>query len=132
MLAVEILLPEPKASFPETFIYMLNRNDPQPEGDTIAIFSLAAGEGQPELVNEVHTGMRLDWPTLPQPLASLAVSGISRLVRHGSSARTHLGILNDTAFWCSCECIDCERRTGNKCVGCRECFYVSPSFPASD
>ncbi|KAG2158574.1 Lactonase, 7-bladed beta-propeller-domain-containing protein [Suillus bovinus] len=57
MTAAEILLPEPNASFPETFIYTSNRNDPHPEGDTIAIFSLAAGEGQPELVNEVRTGL---------------------------------------------------------------------------
>ncbi|KAG2354026.1 putative isomerase YbhE [Suillus spraguei] len=57
MLAAEILLPEPNASFPETFIYTSNRNDPHSEGDTIAIFSLAAGEGQPELVNEVRTGL---------------------------------------------------------------------------
>ncbi|KAG2121770.1 Lactonase, 7-bladed beta-propeller-domain-containing protein [Suillus clintonianus] len=57
MIAAEILLPEPNASFPGTFIYTSNRNDPNPEGDTIAIFSLAAGEGQPELVNEVRTGL---------------------------------------------------------------------------
>ncbi|KAG1901037.1 Lactonase, 7-bladed beta-propeller-domain-containing protein, partial [Suillus fuscotomentosus] len=57
MFAVEILLPEPNASFPETFIYTLNRNDPHSEGYSIAIFSLAAGEGQPELVNEVRTGL---------------------------------------------------------------------------
>ncbi|KAG1731819.1 Lactonase, 7-bladed beta-propeller-domain-containing protein [Suillus paluster] len=57
MYAAEILLPEPNTSFPATFIYASNRNDPNPEGDTIAIFSLAAGEGQPELVNEVRTGL---------------------------------------------------------------------------
>ncbi|KAG1734509.1 Lactonase, 7-bladed beta-propeller-domain-containing protein [Suillus lakei] len=57
MTAAEILLPEPNPSFPETFIYTSNRTDPHPEGDTIAIFSLAAGEGQPELVNEVRTGL---------------------------------------------------------------------------
>jgi 6-phosphogluconolactonase (cycloisomerase 2 family) len=45
MLAAEVLLPEPNASFPETFIYTSNRNDPHLEGDTIAVFSLAAGEG---------------------------------------------------------------------------------------
>lgn len=58
MFAAEILLPEPNASFPGTFIYTSNRNDPNPGGDTIAIFSLAAGEGQPELVNEVRTGLK--------------------------------------------------------------------------
>ncbi|KAG1751926.1 Lactonase, 7-bladed beta-propeller-domain-containing protein [Suillus occidentalis] len=57
MTAAEILLPEPNTSFPETFIYTSNRDDPHSEGDTIAIFSLAAGEGQPELVNEVRTGL---------------------------------------------------------------------------
>ncbi|KAG2109314.1 Lactonase, 7-bladed beta-propeller-domain-containing protein [Suillus discolor] len=57
MLAVEILLPEPNESFPETFIYTSNRNDLHSEGDTIAIFFLAAREGQPELVNEVCTGL---------------------------------------------------------------------------
>ncbi|KAG2119527.1 uncharacterized protein F5147DRAFT_756903 [Suillus discolor] len=46
MLAAEILLPEPNASFPETFIYTSNRNDPHSEGDTIAIFSLTAGEAR--------------------------------------------------------------------------------------
>jgi 6-phosphogluconolactonase (cycloisomerase 2 family) len=57
MTAAEILLPEPNTSFPETFIYTSNRDDPHSEGDTIAIFSLAAGEGQAELVNEVRTGL---------------------------------------------------------------------------
>ncbi|KAG1888880.1 Lactonase, 7-bladed beta-propeller-domain-containing protein, partial [Suillus fuscotomentosus] len=57
MLAAEILLPKPNTSFPETFIYTPNRNDPHSEGYTIAIFSLATGEGQPELVNEVCTGL---------------------------------------------------------------------------
>jgi len=57
MFAAEILLPEPNESFPGTFIYTSNRNDPNPGGDTIAIFSLAAGEDKPELVNEVRTGL---------------------------------------------------------------------------
>ncbi|KAG1888886.1 Lactonase, 7-bladed beta-propeller-domain-containing protein [Suillus fuscotomentosus] len=57
MFAAEILLPKPNTSFPETFIYTPNRNDPHSEGYTIAIFSLAAREGQPELVNEVRTGL---------------------------------------------------------------------------
>jgi 6-phosphogluconolactonase (cycloisomerase 2 family) len=57
MFAAEILLPEPNESFPGTFIYTSNRNDPDPGGDTIAIFSLAAGEDQPKLVNEVRTGL---------------------------------------------------------------------------
>jgi 6-phosphogluconolactonase (cycloisomerase 2 family) len=57
MSAAEILLPEPNESFPETFIYTSNRNDPNPGGDTIAIFSLAAGDDKPELVNEVRTGL---------------------------------------------------------------------------
>jgi len=57
MSAAEILLPEPNESFPEAFIYTSNRNDPNPGGDTIAIFSLAAGDDKPALVNEVRTGL---------------------------------------------------------------------------
>ena len=58
MQAAEILLPKPNATFPDPFIYVSNRNDPSPGGDTIAIFSLAAGETEPELVTEVRTGLK--------------------------------------------------------------------------
>ncbi|KAI0629551.1 putative isomerase YbhE [Trametes polyzona] len=39
MLAAEILIPPPNASFPQPYIYVSNRNDPSPDGDTIAIFA---------------------------------------------------------------------------------------------
>ncbi|KAF9222346.1 3-carboxy-cis,cis-mucoante lactonizing enzyme [Gyrodon lividus] len=58
MFAAEILIPAPNSSFPIPYIYASNRNDPSPEGDTIAIFSLANGEEKPELVAEVRTGLR--------------------------------------------------------------------------
>ena len=58
MNAAEILIPKPNRSFPTAYIYTSNREDPHPEGDTIAIFSLEKGEGHPELVTEVRTGLR--------------------------------------------------------------------------
>ncbi|KAF8837788.1 3-carboxy-cis,cis-mucoante lactonizing enzyme [Paxillus ammoniavirescens] len=58
MFAAEILIPTPNTSFPTPYIYISNRNDPSPEGDTIAIFSPANGEEMPELVTEVRTGLR--------------------------------------------------------------------------
>jgi 6-phosphogluconolactonase (cycloisomerase 2 family) len=58
MKAAEILIPEPNRSFPTAYIYVSNRDDPHPEGDTIAIFSLEKGEEHPELVTEVRTGLR--------------------------------------------------------------------------
>ncbi|KAI6043462.1 Lactonase, 7-bladed beta-propeller-domain-containing protein [Pisolithus marmoratus] len=57
MTTAEILLPEPNATFSVPYIYVSNRDDPNPEGDTIAIFSLANGETEPELVTEVRTGL---------------------------------------------------------------------------
>lgn len=58
MTTAEILLPETNATFPDPYIYVSNRDDPSPEGDTIAIFSLANGETEPELVTEVRTGLK--------------------------------------------------------------------------
>ncbi|KAH7883459.1 Lactonase, 7-bladed beta-propeller-domain-containing protein [Phlebopus sp. FC_14] len=58
MLAAEILIPTPNLPFPDPYIYTSNRNDPSPEGDSIAIFSLVAGEDKPELVGEVRTGLK--------------------------------------------------------------------------
>ena len=58
MKAAEILIPEPNRSFPTAYIYTSNRDDPHPEGDTIAIFSLEKGVEHPELVTEVRTGLR--------------------------------------------------------------------------
>ncbi|KAF8554806.1 putative isomerase YbhE [Imleria badia] len=58
MYAAEILIPKPNRSFPTAYIYISNREDPHPEGDTIAIFSVEKGEERPELVSEVRTGLR--------------------------------------------------------------------------
>ncbi|EKM53704.1 uncharacterized protein PHACADRAFT_125622 [Phanerochaete carnosa HHB-10118-sp] len=41
MLAAEILIPPPNATYPTPYLYVSNRNDPSPEGDVIAIFSVA-------------------------------------------------------------------------------------------
>lgn len=57
MLAAEILVPKTNASFPDPYLYVSNRNDPGPDGDTIAIFSLENKE-KPVLVKEVSTGLR--------------------------------------------------------------------------
>jgi hypothetical protein len=40
-----------------SFLYATNRNDPSPEGDTLAIFSLEVPTA-PALIQEVHTGLR--------------------------------------------------------------------------
>ncbi|KAF8422790.1 putative isomerase YbhE [Boletus edulis BED1] len=58
MKAAEILIPKPNRSFPMGYIYISNREDQHPDGDTIAIFSLEKGEEHPELVGEVRTGLR--------------------------------------------------------------------------
>ncbi|KAF7309727.1 3-carboxy-cis,cis-mucoante lactonizing enzyme [Mycena indigotica] len=56
MLAAELLIPKPNASFPTAYAYVSNRNDPSEEGDTIAIFGI---EGETlELVAEVRTGLK--------------------------------------------------------------------------
>lgn len=57
MLAAEILIPPVSAAFPTPYMYVSNRNDPSPEGDTIAVFSLAEPT-KPELVAEVRSGLR--------------------------------------------------------------------------
>ncbi|KAK2467398.1 hypothetical protein APHAL10511_000633 [Amanita phalloides] len=56
MTAAEILLPKPNPTFPTPYLYVSNRSDPSPEGDTIAIYSVA-NPSQLELVNEVRTGL---------------------------------------------------------------------------
>jgi len=56
MLAAEILLPTPNASFPTPYLYVSNRNDPSPEGDIIAIYSVADPD-KLELVTEVRSGL---------------------------------------------------------------------------
>ncbi|EEB98003.1 hypothetical protein MPER_02571, partial [Moniliophthora perniciosa FA553] len=39
MIAAEVLIPPPNTTYPIPYIYVSNRNDPSPEGDTIAIFT---------------------------------------------------------------------------------------------
>ena len=57
MLAAEILLPVPNQAYPTPYLYVSNRNDPSPEGDVIAIFSVANPE-KLELVAEVRSGLK--------------------------------------------------------------------------
>lgn len=56
MLAAEILVPAPNAAFPAPYIYASNRNDPDPAGDVVAIYSLA-DPAAPQLVAEVRSGL---------------------------------------------------------------------------
>lgn len=55
MLAAEILIPLPNSTFPIPYIYISNRNDPSPDGDTIAIFAIQGD--QLKLVTEVRTAL---------------------------------------------------------------------------
>jgi len=61
MIAAANILAPPTPTFPAPFIYVTNRNDPHPEGDSIAIFSLPSPD-EPStgltLEKEVHTGMK--------------------------------------------------------------------------
>jgi len=55
MLAAEILIPTPNEQFPDSYLYVSNRNDPSPEGDTISIFSIE--DDTLDLISEVPTGL---------------------------------------------------------------------------
>ncbi|KAJ3932612.1 MAG: Lactonase, 7-bladed beta-propeller-domain-containing protein [Lentinula lateritia] len=57
MLAAEILIPKPNATFTTPYVYVSNRNHPSPEGDSVAIFSIEKPDA-PELIAEVRTGLR--------------------------------------------------------------------------
>ena len=57
MLAAEILVPPPNASFPTPYVYVSNRNDPDPAGDTIAIFTTVGTDGKIGYVREVRSGL---------------------------------------------------------------------------
>ncbi|KJA18135.1 hypothetical protein HYPSUDRAFT_70161 [Hypholoma sublateritium FD-334 SS-4] len=57
MLAAEVLIPAPNVAFPTPYLYLSNRNDPSPEGDTIAVFSISAPDSL-DLVAEFRTGLR--------------------------------------------------------------------------
>ncbi|KAJ7504466.1 Lactonase, 7-bladed beta-propeller-domain-containing protein [Mycena galericulata] len=56
MLAAELLIPVPNSTFPTPYAYVSNRNNPSPEGDTIAIFSIAGDTL--ELLVEISTGLK--------------------------------------------------------------------------
>lgn len=55
MLAAEILVANPNGSFPTPYLYVSNRNDPSPAGDTISIFSIT--DDTLKLITEVPTGL---------------------------------------------------------------------------
>lgn len=55
MLAAEILIPTPNERFQTPYLYVSNRNDPSPEGDTISIFAIA--DDTLDLISEVATGL---------------------------------------------------------------------------
>ena len=55
MLAAEILIPTPNEKFSDPYLYVSNRNDPSPEGDTVSIFSIA--DDTLDLISEVPTGL---------------------------------------------------------------------------
>ncbi|ESK89453.1 hypothetical protein Moror_16142 [Moniliophthora roreri MCA 2997] len=54
MLAAEILIPPPNTTYPVPYIYVSNRNDPSPEGDTIAIFTPDVQLGP---ITQIRTGL---------------------------------------------------------------------------
>jgi 6-phosphogluconolactonase (cycloisomerase 2 family) len=56
MLAAEILIPPTNAAYPTPYLYLSNRNDPSPGGDTIAIFSISNPDSL-DLVTEFKTGL---------------------------------------------------------------------------
>ena len=58
MLAAEILIPRPNASYSAPYIYVSNRNDPSPSGDIIAIFSPVNAEGKIGRAAEVRSGLK--------------------------------------------------------------------------
>ncbi|KAI1790335.1 putative isomerase YbhE [Ganoderma leucocontextum] len=58
MLGAEILVPAPNDSYPTPYVYVSNRNDPSPEGDTIAIFSTVDADGKIGYVKEVRSGLK--------------------------------------------------------------------------
>lgn len=62
MLAAEILLPSPNASFPTALLYVSNRNDPRDHGDLICIYAVppaeAIGSQKLELIGTIGTGLK--------------------------------------------------------------------------
>ena len=58
MLTAELLVATPNSTFKKPFVYVSNRNDPHPEGDTIAIFStVTQSEPNLKLLSETRTGL---------------------------------------------------------------------------
>ena len=55
-LAAEILIAPSNISFPTTYLYLSNRNDPSPQGDIISIFSIQNSDSL-ELIAEIRTGL---------------------------------------------------------------------------
>ena len=59
MLAAELLITPPNLIFKKPYVYVSNRNDPHPEGDTIAVFStVTPSEPKLTLLSETRTGLR--------------------------------------------------------------------------
>ncbi|OSC97584.1 putative isomerase YbhE [Trametes coccinea BRFM310] len=62
MLASEILIPTPNASYPSPYIYVSNRNDPSSQGDIIAIFTPVGSAGATDTkigrAAEVRSGLK--------------------------------------------------------------------------
>ena len=58
MLAAEILVPAPNASYPTPYVYVSNRNNPDPAGDTIAIFTTVGADQKMGYVREVCSGLK--------------------------------------------------------------------------
>lgn len=57
MMVSAIFIPKPNSRFATPYIYLSNRDENHPEGDTIAVFAIQEG-GAPKLVNEVRTGTK--------------------------------------------------------------------------
>ena len=57
MFAAEILIPNPNSTFSVPYLYVSNRNDPSPEGDSISIFAVDETRTL-RCVNEVRTGLK--------------------------------------------------------------------------
>jgi 6-phosphogluconolactonase (cycloisomerase 2 family) len=58
MLTAELLIASPNSTFTKAFVYVSNRNDPHPGGDTIAVFStVTPSEPNLTLLSETRTGL---------------------------------------------------------------------------
>lgn len=57
MLAAELILTPPSKSFPEAYLYVSNRNDPSPLGDSIAVYEINRDNHQLKYITEIRTGL---------------------------------------------------------------------------